>query len=187
MYGGEYKMKVVALIGSLRKDSYNEQLIKTIEKRYYKTLELEIARIGELPFYNEDEELFPSKEVEQFKKQIENADAVFMSTPEYNWSISGVLKNALDWLSRVEKPIAKKPVLLMGVSQGGLGTIRAQLHARQILTSVEAVMMPAAGNEILIGGAGQKFENGELTHEVTLQFIDEVMERFLEFVKAQHD
>lgn len=180
-------MKVVALIGSLRKDSYNEQLIKTIENRYGQMLALEIARIGELPFYNEDEELFPPKEVAQFKRQIEKADAVFISTPEYNWSISGVLKNALEWLSRVEKPIAKKPVLLMGVSQGGLGTVRAQLHARQILTSVEALTMPTAGNEILIGGAARKFENGELTHEVTLQFIDEVMERFLAFVKVQHD
>lgn len=178
-------MKVVALIGSLRKDSYNEQLIKTIEQRYYTLFDLEIARIGELPFYNEDEEMFPPKEVEQFKKQIKNADAIFISTPEYNWSISGVLKNALDWLSRVDKPIAKKPVLLMGVSQGGLGTIRAQLHARQILTGVDALMMPVAGNEILIGGAGKKFENGALTHEVTLQFIDEVMERFIDFVKSE--
>lgn len=178
-------MKVVALIGSLRKDSYNEQLIRTLEQRYYTNFDLEIARIGELPFYNEDEEMFPAKEVEQFKKQIKDADAIFISTPEYNWSISGVLKNALDWLSRVDKPIAKKPVLLMGVSQGGLGTIRAQLHARQILTAVDVRMMPVAGNEILIGAAGQKFENGALTHEVTLQFIDEVMERFINFVEEE--
>lgn len=180
-------MKVVALVGSLREDSYNHQLIKTIEKRYHTMFNLEIAPIGQLPFYNEDHEIYPPKEVEQFKKMVESADAVFISTPEYNWSISGVLKNALEWLSRVEKPIAKKPVLLMGVSQGGLGTIRAQLHARQILVSVEAVTMPAVGNEILIGGARQKFENGELTHEVTLQFIDEVMERFMEFVKTEQD
>ncbi|MDS9472891.1 NADPH-dependent FMN reductase [Sporosarcina pasteurii] len=180
-------MKVIALIGSLREDSYNRQLIETIEKRYHTMFNLEVAPIGKLPFYNEDEEMYPPKEVEKFKKMIEDADAVFISTPEFNWSISGVLKNALDWLSRVEKPIAKKPVLLMGVSQGGLGTIRAQLHARQILTSVGAVMMPAVSNEILIGGAGQKFENGELTHEVTLQYIDEVMERFLEFVKKEQD
>lgn len=180
-------MKVVALIGSLREDSYNQQLIHTIEQRYHTLFSLETAPIGQLPFYNEDHEMFPPREVEQFKKLIENADAIFISTPEYNWSLSGVLKNALEWLSRVDKPIAKKPVLLMGVSQGGLGTVRAQLHVRQILTSVEAVTMPAAGNEILIGGASQKFENGELTHEVTLQFIDEVMERFMEFVKTEED
>lgn len=180
-------MKIVALIGSLRKDSYNKQLIKTIEQRYHTMFEVEVAPIGQLPFYNEDEETSPAKEVMEFKKQIESADAVFISTPEFNWSTSGVLKNALDWLSRVDKPIAKKPVLLMGVSQGELGTIRAQLHVRQILTSVKAVTMPVVGNEILIGGAGRKFENGELTHEVTLQFIDEVMERFLAFVKSKHD
>lgn len=180
-------MKVVALVGSLREGSFNQQLMNTIEQRYHTQFNLEVAPIGQLPFYNEDDELYPSKEVEHFKQLVKNVDAVFISTPEFNWSISGVLKNALDWLSRVDKPIAQKPVLLMGVSQGGLGTIRAQLHARQILTSVGANMMPAAGNEILIGGAGQKFENGALTHEVTLQFIDEVIERFMEFVKTERD
>lgn len=180
-------MKVIALVGSLRKDSYNEQLIKTMGQRYHTMFDIEIAPIGQLPFYNEDDELSPPKEVEEFKALIESADAVFISTPEFNWSTTGVLKNALEWLSRVDKPIAKKPVLLMGVSQGEMGTIRAQLHVRQILTSIQAVTMPIAGNEILIGGAGRKFEDGRLTHEVTLQFIDEVMDRFIGFVKSEHD
>lgn len=180
-------MKVVALVGSLRKDSYNMQLVRTIENRYSALFELEIANIGLLPFYNEDDELSPSDEVVKFKGMISMADAVLISTPEFNWSTSGVLKNSLEWLSRVDKAIAGKPVISMGVSQGGLGTVRAQLHLRQILASVEAKTMPLAGNEILIGKAGQRFDNGELTHEVTLQFIDEVMERFVKFVKEQGD
>lgn len=178
-------MKIVALVGSLRKDSFNRQLVETLEKRYTTLFDIEIADIGILPFYNEDDELAPPKEVEQFKKLIAKADAVLISTPEFNWSISGVLKNALEWLSRMEKPIAGKPVLPMGASQGGLGTVRAQIHLRQILSSVQAVTMPPAGTEIYVGGAGQKFENGELTHEVTLQFLDEVIDRFIAFVKEQ--
>ena len=180
-------MKIVALVGSLRKDSFNKQLVKTIEKRYSHLFDVEVADIEILPFYNEDNEKAPSTEVENFKAMISEADAVLISTPEFNWSLSGVLKNALEWLSRVDKPIVGKPVILMGVSQGGLGTVRAQLHLRQIISSIQAATMSPAGNEILIGGAGQKFKDGELIHEVTLQFLDEVIERFVAFVKEQED
>lgn len=180
-------MKIVALVGSLRKDSFNMQLVQTIEKRYAHLFEMEVADIGRLPHYNEDDEKAPSAEIINFKAMISGADAVLISTPEFNWSLPGVLKNALEWLSRVEKPIAGKPVILMGVSQGGLGTVRAQLHLRQILSSVQAVTLPLAGNEIFIGAAVQKFEEGELTHEVTLQFLDEVIDRFVVLVKEQED
>lgn len=182
-------MKVVALVGSLRKDSLNRQLVKTIEQRYSDLFEIEIANIGILPYYNEDDEHTPSKEVQQYKAQIAEADAVIICTPEFNWSIPGVLKNALDWLSRVDRPLVGKPVLPMGVSQGGLGTVRAQLHLRQVLASmgIQANVLPPAGNEILIGGGGQKFKSGELTHEVTLQFLDEVMKRFVDFVKEENE
>lgn len=180
-------MKVVALVGSLRKDSFNLQLVKTIEKRYSDLFEIEIADIGILPYYNEDDEHTPAEEVKRFKAQIAGADAVIICTPEFNWSMPGVLKNALDWLSRVDRPLVAKPVLPMGASQGGLGTIRAQLHLREVLASmgIQANVLSPAGNEILIGGAGQKFEGGELTHEVTLQFLDEVMKRFVAFVKEE--
>lgn len=180
-------MKVVALVGSLREDSFNMQLVKMIEKRYSHLFEVEVADIGCLPHYNEDDEKEPAIEVVNFKAIIFEADAVLISTPEFNWSLSGVLKNALEWLSRVDKPIAGKPVIPMGVSQGGLGTVRAQLHLRQILSSIQAKTLPLAGNEIFIGGAGQKFEGGKLTHEVTLQFLDEVIDRFVVFVKEQGD
>ena len=109
---------------------------KTIEKRYSHLFKLEIADIGNFPHYNEDDEHTPSEEVKNFKKKIADADAVLISTPEFNWSVSGVLKNALEWLSRVDSPIVGKPVLPMGVSQGVLGTVRAQLHLRQVLMSM---------------------------------------------------
>ena len=177
-------MKIVAIVGSLRKDSLNMQLVKTIEKRYSHLFEVEIADIGNLPYFNEDDEKTPSEVVQNFKKMITEADAVLISTPEFNWSISGVLKNALEWLSRVDKVrLAGKPVLPMGVSQGALGTVRAQLHLRQVLMSIQATTMPPAGNEIFIGSAGQKFQDGELTDETTLKFLDQVVDKFVTFVK----
>ena len=180
-------MKIVALVGSLRKDSFNMQLVKTIEKRYSHLFELEIADIGVLPHYNQDDEKTPSEEVKQFKQQIAEADAVIISTPEFNWSIPGVLQNALDWTSRVDRPLVGKPVLPMGASQGVLGTVRAQLHLRQVLMSmgVNARILPPAGNEIFIGSAGQKFTDGELTDEATLTFLDTVIDKFVAFVKEQ--
>jgi chromate reductase, NAD(P)H dehydrogenase (quinone) len=87
----------------------------------------------------------------------------------------------------MEKPIEGKPVIPMGVTQGGLGTVRAQLHLRQVLLSIQAITLPPAGNEILIGFANKKFENGHLKHEVTLEFLDEVMERFVSFVRELSD
>ena len=182
-------MKVVALVGSLRKDSLNKQLIRTIEQRYSDLFEIEIADIGALPHYNEDDEHSPTEIVQHFKSQIEEADAVIICTPEFNWSMPGVLKNALDWLSRVDRPLVGKAVLPMGVSQGGLGTIRAQLHLREVLASmgIQANVISPAGNEVLIGGGGRKFEDGKLKHEVTLEFLDEVMKRFVDFVKKESE
>jgi len=180
-------MKIVALVGSLRKDSFNMQLAKTVKNRYSHLFELEIADIGILPHYNEDDEKTPSDVVKQFKQQIAQADAVIISTPEFNWSVPGVLQNALDWTSRVDRPLVGKPVLPMGASQGVMGTVRAQLHLRQVLMSmgVNAKIMPPAGNEIFIGAAGQKFTDGELTDEATLTFLDAVIDRFIAFAKEQ--
>ncbi|MCL6594023.1 MAG: NAD(P)H-dependent oxidoreductase, partial [Alicyclobacillus sp.] len=128
-------MKAVALVGSLRKDSYNMKLARFLQERYRNHWEMEIVDISSLPFYNQDQEEAPPPVVSQFKQQIRNADAVMIVTPEYNWSIPGVLKNALDWLSRVDRVINQKPVLVAGASQSLLGTVRAQLHLREILSS----------------------------------------------------
>ena len=178
-------MHVVALVGSLRKESLNMQLAHTLQERYKDTMTVAVADIGALPHYNQDEELDPPAVVKEFKDSLKKADAVIIITPEYNWSIPGVLKNALDWASRVDRVLAGKPVLPMGVSMGMLGTIRAQLHLREILTSmgVQAKVLPPGGNEILVNAAGDKFENGRLVHEETLAFIDDVVAKFVDFVK----
>jgi len=180
-------MNVIALVGSLRKESYNMQLAKTIQERYRDRFTLEIADLGSLPHYDQDAELEPGEEVLKFKRSVKEADAVLIVTPEYNWSVPGVLKNAIDWLSRVDKVMIGKPVMVAGVSAGLMGTIRAQLHLRDILASagVQAKLLPpGAGNEILINQAANKFADGRLTDEATLQFLDQVIERFVAFVRA---
>ncbi|XID96081.1 NADPH-dependent FMN reductase [Paenibacillaceae bacterium WGS1546] len=180
-------MKIAVLIGSLRQGSYNLQLALTMKERYINKIDLEIADIRSLPFFDQDIELNPPPAVKAFLNKIAAADGVLILTPEYNWSIPGVLKNAIDWLSRVDKVLIGKPVMTAGASPGMMGTIRAQLHLREILSSpgLQAKLLPPAGNEIYISSAALKFD--ETTHrlvdETTLRFIDRVVDNFIEFAR----
>jgi chromate reductase, NAD(P)H dehydrogenase (quinone) len=179
-------MKIVAMVGSLRKESFNMQLAKTMQERYQERLDIEIADIGSLPFFDQDEENNPPQIVKEFKESIAKADGVMIITPEYNWSVPGVLKNAIDWTSRVDKVFINKPVMVAGVTPGMLGTIRAQLHLREILVSpgVQAKVLPPGGNEVLVNFAPQKFDEGtgRMTDENTLNFLDGIIDKFIKFV-----
>lgn len=178
------RMKIVAIVGSLRKGSYNRQLASTIQERHAQKFDLEILDIGQLPHFDQDTELNPSESVTVFKRKVKEADGVIIITPEYNWSIPGVLKNALDWLSRVDKVLIGKPVMTAGAATGLMGTLRAQLHLRQILTALQVKLLPPVGNEILINQASAKFDEatGMLTDEATLIFIDDVIDRFVDLI-----
>lgn len=181
-------MKIVAIVGSLRKDSYNMQIAKTMQERYEGQLNIQIADIGSLPFYDQDQENNPPQSVKEFKESISNADGVIIITPEFNWSVPGVLKNAIDWASRVEKVFVNKPVMTLGATLGMLGTVRAQMHLREILSSpgVQARILPPGGNEILIGLVQQKVDEktGKLVDENTLHFLDDKVNMFIDFVKS---
>ncbi|WP_077615948.1 NADPH-dependent FMN reductase [Caenibacillus caldisaponilyticus] len=180
-------MKITAIVGSLRKDSYNMWLAQNIKERYKDKLEVRIADIGQLPHYNQDEELDPPEVVKAFKKQVAESDGVIIITPEYNWSIPGVLKNALDWLSRVDRVLINKPVMTAGVSPVTLGTVRAQLHLRQILSApgLSARVLPPAGNEVLVNFASEKFDaDGRLIDENTLNFLDGVIDKFIDWIRS---
>lgn len=181
-------MNILAIVGSLRKDSYNMKLAKMMQERYKDKLNIEIADIRSLPHYDQDDELNPPQAVKDFKEAVRQADGIIIITPEFNWSIPGVLKNALDWASRVDKVFVGKPVMTLGASMGMLGTIRAQLHLREILVSpgVQAKILPPGGNEVLIPFAQQKFTEGsnELTDTGTLQFLDSKIDLFINFVKS---
>ncbi|MCM3585792.1 NAD(P)H-dependent oxidoreductase [Mesobacillus maritimus] len=181
-------MNIVVIVGSLRKESYNLQLAKTMEARYKGKVNLQIADIRSLPYFDQDEENNPPQTVKEFKESIAKADGVIIITPEYNWSVPGVLKNALDWASRVDKVFIGKPVMALGVTLGMLGTVRAQMHLREILSSpgLQAKILPPGGNEVLIGLANQKFDEqtGQLVDEGTLSFLDEKVDVFIDFVKT---
>ncbi|SEN02978.1 NAD(P)H-dependent FMN reductase [Mesobacillus persicus] len=180
-------MNIVTLVGSLRKDSYNLQLFKTMEERYQGKLNMTLADIRSLPYFDQDEENNPPQVVKDFKEAIAKADGVIIITPEYNWSVPGVLKNALDWASRVDKVFIGKPVMAIGATLGMLGTVRAQMHLREILSSpgIQAKILPPGGNEVLIGSANQKFDDqtGKLVDEGTLSFLDNKVEAFIDLVK----
>jgi chromate reductase len=178
-------MKIVTLVGSLRSESYNLKLARTMQDRYSDRFEMVFADLRELPHYDQDDENDPPQSVIALKQEISEADGVLIITPEFNWSIPGALKNALDWLSRVEKVMVNKPVLTAGVSPAMLGTVRAQLHLREILQSpgLSARVLPPGGNEILINQAMQKFDaSGRLVDVATLEFLDTVIAKFLAWI-----
>lgn len=179
-------MKVVALVGSIRKESYNIKLAKYAQDRYQGLLDIEILTIRDLPHYDQDIELSPPEVVNEFKRKVGDADAVLWVTPEYNYSIPGVLKNAIDWLSRVEKVMNGKPSWIMGATMGTLGTVRAQQHLRDILfcPGVGSPLLP--GNEVYIGAVHEKMdETGKLTHEPTIKFLDMVVDNFIKWMNEQ--
>ncbi|MDQ0189955.1 NAD(P)H-dependent oxidoreductase [Alicyclobacillus cycloheptanicus] len=180
-------MKLVALVGSLRKDSFNLHLVETMEERYKDKFAIEYADIRSLPFYDQDQEDPMPEAAKKLHQQVAAADGVLIVTPEFNWSFSGVLKNALDWLSRGDRPMNNKPTLVAGVSPFMMGTLRAQQHLRDVLVSpgIAARTLPPGGNEILITFANEKFKDGRLVDENTLAFLDSIVDKFVNLVQGK--
>ncbi|USR88332.1 NAD(P)H-dependent oxidoreductase [Lactiplantibacillus pentosus] len=113
-------MKIVALVGSIRRSSYNRRLATFVQKRYANQMDVTIPNLSELPYYDQDIELEAPADVQAFKQSVLAADGVIFVTPEYNHSIPGVLGNAIDWLSRVERPLIGKPAMILGATMGPL-------------------------------------------------------------------
>jgi len=177
-------MKIVAMVGSFRKESYNQKLYRFIASRYQDKFEIEQLPIQQLPFFDQDEETHPPAIVTQVKEKIRASDGVLIITPEYNHSIPAVLKNALDWASRVEKVLINKPVMIAGASPGILGTVRAQEQLRQILKSPGVSAFTLPGNEVFVGQVHEKMdEQGNLVHQPTIDFLDEVVANFIDWIE----
>lgn len=178
-------MKVVAIVGSIRKESYNMMLAKFIQKHYADQFDLEILKLNDIPMYNQDIENEAPQVVLDFKAKVKEADAVLWVTPEYNGSIPGVLGNAIDWLSRVDKVMIGKPSIIMGASMGNLGTVKAQMHLRDILFAQGLGSPVLQGNEVYVGAAHTKFDaEGNLIDEGTVKFLDSVIAKFMEWMKS---
>lgn len=177
-------MKIVAIVGSIRKDSYNKKIANWMKKRYKDKLDIEILEIEKLPMYSEDIELDPPKEVKNIKEKINKSEGILIVTPEYNHSIPGVLKNALDWFSRVDRVMENKPSFIVGASMGRYGTIKAQTHLRDILncTGINTLNLP--GNEVFIGNVQDKVDGcGDLVDEDTIAHMDKVVDNFIKWSK----
>lgn len=176
-------MKLLAITGALRKDSFNTQLLKAVKELAPQEMGIEIVTLHGVPLYDGDEEDkhgVPAI-VKALQEKVRQADGIIISTPEYNFSIPGVLKNGLDWMSRSGNPFKWKRVGVMGASEGPIGTARSQYHLRQNLVGLEAITMPKP--EIFVALADTKFANGKLTDERTKKIIVTWLAAFKDWVK----
>ncbi|HWG57533.1 MAG TPA: NAD(P)H-dependent oxidoreductase [Candidatus Acidoferrales bacterium] len=178
------ELTILGIAGSLRKASYNRAALREAQKLAPPGARLEIFDLDGIPLFNEDDEKNPPRQVTEFKRRIRAADAILIVTPEYNYSIPGPLKNAIDWASRPYGDSAwnGKPVAVMGASVGATGTARAQYHLRQsfVFLNMHAVNQP----EVMIGNAAQKFDaSGNLTDETTKALIRKLLESLVDFAR----
>jgi chromate reductase len=174
---GSESIAILGFAGSLRKDSYNKAILRVAGELLPEGVTLEIFDLEGIPPFNQDLEGNLPERVKVFKAAIRSADALLIATPEYNYSIPGVLKNAIDWASRPygDNPFTGKPVALMGASIGMLGTARAQYHLRQSFVFLNSYMLNQP--EVMVNFANQKIdETGRLTDETTRQKIKELVE-----------
>ncbi len=158
-------IRLVGLSGSLRKASTNTALLRAAAERAPDDVTLDILPIGDVPLYDGDvqAEGFPAP-VQALHQAILAADGVLIASPEYNYSVPGVLKNAIDWLSRTDpQPFAGKPIAIMGASPGRLGTARMQYHLRQIFVFLDGAVLNKP--EVMVGGAFQAIRDGRLVDE----------------------
>mgnify|MGYP000172587320 CR=1 FL=1 len=170
------KFKILAISGSLRKGSYNNGLLEAARELAPKNCDFEIFSLKEIPIYNQDEENPLPPSVAALKAKIKEADSILIATPEYNYSFSGVLKNAIDWSSRPygDNSWNNKKVGLMGASMGLQGTSRAQYHLRQVFLCLNIHVLNKP--EILISAAHEKFDKtGNLLDPKTKEKILELL------------
>lgn len=177
-------MKLVGIVGTNSNLSTNRKLLQFIKKNYSEMVTVEICEIKDLPAFNEPEDASIPQGIQELSNQIEAAEGVVISTPEYDHTIPAALKSLLEWLSYTTRPLIDKPVMVIGASHGNLGSSRAQAHLRQILDAPElkARIMPSA--EFLLGNSLTAFdEEGNLVNKEKEEELTECLEEFLLFVK----
>jgi chromate reductase len=176
--------QIALVVGSLRRDSFNRQLAKAVAALAPRELSFKDIRIDDLPLYNQDDDSNPAEQVKRLKGEITASQGVLFVTPEYNRSIPGVLKNALDHASRPygQSVWAGKPAGVMGASVGATGTSMAQQHLRNILAYLD---MPTLGQpEVFIHVKDGLFdEGGNLINAGTKKFLQGWMDRYVDWVK----
>lgn len=174
-------IKLLVLVGSNRKGSYNVALAQHIKSLLPPEVEWNAPDLFQLPFYNEDLQISgPPPQVTDFQHLAREAQALMVISPEYNWGIPAVIKNAIDWGSRPWplSPIGKKPVLLAGASSGPLGTGRAQLALRQVFACTKNYTLDTG--DILVSFASKKFDSsGQILDEDTKNAVKKNLDLFI--------
>jgi chromate reductase, NAD(P)H dehydrogenase (quinone) len=177
-------VRILGIAGSLRRGSYNQAALRAAKLLVPENSEVDLFQLDEIPMFNEDDEKSPPSSVVELKNSIRSADAVLIVTPEYNYSIPGILKNAIDWASRPQGDNAwpGKPAAIMGASLGAIGTARAQQHLRQIFVALNLVLLNKP--EVVIADAAHRFdESGNLIHEPTKQLIQELLKNLVDWTR----
>jgi len=177
-------MLILGIAGSLREGSYNRGALRAAQSLAPEGVTIEAFDIKGLPGFSQDDETNPPAQVVELKQRIRDADAILLVTPEYNYSVPGVLKNAIDWASRPygDSAWSKKPVAIMGATVGTTGTARAQYHLRQMFVFLN--MHPVNQPEVMISQAHKHFdEQGNLTDEVAKKLIRQLLEELVLLAK----
>ena len=178
------KLKILGFVGSLRTGSYNKALMRAAVELVPENAEIEVFDIAGIPPFNQDLETQLPQIVKDFKAKIKRADALLVATAEYNYSIPGVLKNALDSASRpyADKVFDGKPVAIMSASTGRLGGARAQYHLRQCFVFLN--MFPINHPEVMLAQADKNVdEKGNLANEETRKLIRQLLEELVKWTE----
>jgi chromate reductase len=179
--------KILGISGSLRRASSNTGLLRALQSMAPGHVTVEIATLHGIPLFNEDDEAASGRPeaVQALQERIRAADGVVIACPEYNFSFTGVLKNANDWLSRGGSPFRWKRVGIIGAGGGQfVGTARAQYHLRQNLQALQAITMPRP--EVFVNHNEEKFDaDGNLTDAETQRYLAKWLEAFLEWVEKK--
>ena len=178
------QLRILGISGSLRKGSYNSGALKAADELCPEEAQIDVFDIAAIPPFNQDDDQDPPAVVREIKEKIIASDAVLFSTPEYNYSIPGVLKNAIDWASRPYGQSAGDgtPAAIMGASIGGIATARAQYDLRKMMVFLN--MFPINRPEVMIGNCAAKFdESGNLADEATRFIIKEMLENLIAWTR----
>ena len=175
-------VRILGIAGSLRNESYNRAALRAATQLVPEGATIDVFELDGIPGFNQDEEQNPPAKIVELKRLVREADAILIVTPEYNYSIPGVLKNAIDWASRPYGDSAwnGKPAAIMGASVGTIGTARAQYHLRQMMVFLN--MFPINQPEVMIGNASERFDAaGNLTDEATKEFVRQLLQNLVEW------
>lgn len=177
-------IKILGIAGSIREGSYNRSALRAAGELLPDGAELEIFEIKDIPIFNQDNVDDLPQSVVELKQKVKEADGLLFSTPEYNYSIPGVLKNVIDWGSRPygDNSWDSKPTAIMGASTGILGTARAQYHLRQVFVALNLHVLNRP--EVMIAKAAERFdEEGNLTDEQTKEFVKSLMTALVKWTR----